>query len=237
MEILAPVPVLSRNGARQRVRDMEFMTDLLQDYQDYIVDINMLCFNMLRQKPTAPSNLDVLRYLVGHMRRTGFFDVTLKYAVNVQHSWKEDGTLRTAEDLALAGMGFDFIGENHWRPQSDHSGDWEVNFRLFDTDDLVYREIPDVERDLRAQWPTRTQVDANDVMNADLDRELWRVQRIFNAEQVELALSDLRDAIGDGDTREFIQSHKGTKLLEDSFNVIAQEYDDPSTQASFNDYT
>lgn len=224
---MAPIPFL--------VDNIEFMTDLITDYESYQSGLNALCFNFLRKKPTSPPNRDALGELVGHMRRLGYFNPTLKYAINIRHSYPEEGNVRSAEDLALACMGFDIVGENHWRPPN-YSGDFEVNFRGFERDALIYREVPNPKNQLRQFWPEKTAMDVNDVLNAQRDRELRRLEKLFNAEQIELTMSELREDIELGKTRDFVNSHPGTRSMRDTFTVIANTYDDPSVQSSVGDF-
>jgi len=135
-------------------------------------------------------------------------------------------------------MGFDVIGENHWRPQSDHSGDWEMKFRLFDNEIMAYREVTDLASDLSDLWPDNDQtgLDVDSVLNASSDGEKRRLEKLVNAEGIELALEALRWEIHAGDTRNFVYSHRGLRALQNSFSAIAREYLNPTAQASFEDY-
>lgn len=231
LELVTSVPLLTEE------KDDDFMKDLIQDYSE-MEDINMLYFNLLLKKPTSPGNREVLEKLVGFMKRIGFFDPTLKYVINIMHSYQEEDNLRTAEDIALAAMGFDVIGENHWRLPNSPQGDYSVNHRQFDTENMVYWRVRNLD-DLKEVWPSEedTYLDPSIVHDAESDTEMYRVRRIINAEQAELALHELRNAIDENATKEFIREYNGMSILKDSFEAIAKEYDDPSVQTSFREYS
>lgn len=227
---MAPVPFLQD--------DLDKVKEMILDYSEYDGGISLLAFNLLRKKPTSDQNATDLTEIIGFMRRIGYFNPTIKFAVNVMHSYSGDGNLRSAEDLCLAGMGFDFIGENHWRPRRDYSGDYETKFRAFDTDMMTYWEVPDLQSDLDRFWPKPDQTGLNrsDVRNAKSEMEIRRQRRLFNAEQVELALAELRNMKRLGQTEQFVESYDGLEELKSSMKKAARTYDDPSTQASFGEF-
>lgn len=224
----APVPFL-RN-------DVEWVKDRLCDYSE--MEIDLLCYNMMHRKPTSDDNRDPLEKLTGYLRRIGYFDPTLKYAVNVCHSYREDEGKRSAEDVALAGMGFDIIGENYWTPPRDFGTDYQRLCRVFSGEELAYQETTQARDELAMVWPSdRTKWDFGSFLNAHLTDELIRQERLLNSEQVELTLRELRSRIKRGDAYEFLQSYDGYELIGKSMREIAEEYEDPTPeQTDFEDF-
>lgn len=221
----APIPFLPE--------EEDWMETRIADYEE--MGIDLLSFNFLRKKPTSPSNHEAIRNLVGYMRRIDYFDATMKYAINVCHSWDGDG-FRSAEDIALACMGMDIIGENHWFMPYDYGTDYDRGCRIFDQDELKYHEVSHDRGDLTGVWPTAsTKMDLNHYLRTSRDEELKRQERLLNAEQAELLLRELRSEIRSGDLPEFLQSCDGYEILEESLEGIADEYRYP--QSSIEDYT
>lgn len=211
------------------------MVSLLEMYDGHGTEINMLCFNLHRRKPTNSANNGLLQRIIGNMKRLDMFSTTLKYAINIRHYYRQTDSIKSAEDLALAGMGFDVIGENHWRPQSDFSKDWEMKIRIFDTDIMAYREARPIASELEKIWPDddATSFSIDSFLNAESDDELRRLQKLINAEQLELALSELREKIELDETEEFIQSNLGTEeFLSEGLQAMAENYEDPRVQSS-----
>lgn len=225
---MAPVPFLPE--------EEKFVKNLLVDYSEYNGGIDLLCFNFLRRKPTASENMGFLVQLIAHTRRIDYFDMTLKYAVNILHSYAGENDLRSPEDLLLAGLGFDFIGENHWRLQTSPSGDYERHFRLFDRGNMVYRELTQLESDLEKYWPDQTGFSKNAILDAKRDQERTRLEKLVNAEQLELGLRSLRDGIATGKTLQFVKEHNGLSGMIDHFRTVGRVYDRPSTQSSVGDF-
>jgi len=219
----APVPFLPN--------DIGWVKDRLVDYSE--LEIDLLCYNMMHRKPTAEANHETIEELTGHLRRIDYFDPTLKYAVNVRHSYRDEEGERSAEDIALAGMGFDIIGENYWTPPRDDGVDYQRLCRVFSAEDLIYRETPQSRDQLAKVWPSeRTKWEFGTFLNAHLTNELTRQERLVNSEQVELTLQELRSRVDRGEAYEFLQSYDGYELINEPMQDIAEEYKDPTPEQS-----
>jgi len=225
----APVPFLRNN--------VDWVKDRLSDYSE--MEIDLLCYNMMHRKPTSSDNHEIIEEITGHLRRTGYFDPTLKYCVNIRHSYRVQEGQRSAEDVALAGMGFDIIGENYWSPPREEGVDYQRLCRVFSGEDLAYLETPQARDELANVWPSgRTQWDFGTFLNAHLTDELIRQERLLNSEQVELTLRELRTSIERGEVYEFLQSYDGYKLIGEQMQEIANEYENPTPeQTEFEDFS
>jgi len=215
----APVPFLEN--------EEDWVKDRLSDYSEMQVDL--LCYNMMHRKPTSNSHHKFLKQLTGFLRRIEYFDPTLKYAVNVRHSYRTGGGERSAEDIALAGMGFDIIGENYWAPPRAIGTDYQRLCRVFSGEKLSYLETGQVRTELESVWPSdRTQWDLNSFLDANLE-ELIRQERLLNSEQVELTLQELRKSIKRQETYDFLQSYDGYEIIGKPMQEIADEYENPTS--------
>lgn len=231
--ISAPVPLL--NDHYQEV------VDLLSTIIEHSADIDMWTYNMIRRKPTAPKHRDYIQAIHNYLRRHGVFSPTLKYAINVRHSYATDeDDIRSAEDLALTGYGFDIIGENHWSPPKSGSFQPEPEARLFDQELGAYHAVPPVQRYVNEIWPELegSSFDPTSILHAANDNDLGRIQKPINAERLEILLSDLRSGIADGDTKEFIEKYEGmSRFLENSLNAMAENWDQPDSQSTLDEHS
>lgn len=225
----APIPFLKE--------ETDWLETMIADYAES--GIELLSFNMLRKKPTSPPNRRAIQRLIGFMRRIDYFDATLKYAINVCHSYAAEENTRSAEDLALAGIGFDIIGENHWFAPQDYGTDYERGCRIFDSSEFLYQNVSQSSSDLDDVWPEEsTKMDLTDFQSAHRDQEMIRQERLLNAEQLELALKKIRSHVEDEHVYEFLQEYNGYELFEDSLSKVATEYRNPTRpQAELEDFS
>lgn len=225
----APIPFLKE--------ETDWLETLIADYDE--LGIELLSFNMLRKKPTSPPNRRAIQGLIGFMRRIDYFDATLKYTVNVCHSYDAGENTRSAEDLALAGIGFDIIGENHWFAPQDYGTDYERGCRIFDSSELLYQNVSQSSSGLDEVWPGETtKMNLSAIKSAHQNQEMIRQEKLLNAEQLELALKGIRSHVDDESIYEFLQEYNGYELLEDSLCKVATEYQNPTRpQSALEDFS
>lgn len=226
--VMAPIPFLQDNYLD--------LIELISTYEEYSTNIEMLCFNFFYRKLTSEENEKLLKDLVGYLRLKDMFDSTLKYGINIRYSYAADDGFRSAEDLVLAALGFDVIGENHWRLPNSGYDNYEELFRIFDDTKMLYREFVRTDRELSNYWPDDTNFTLDQVRKAKSDDEIRRLRRLVNAERVELALSNLRELVESESTYKFTD-HEGVQdHLLSTMRSVAEVYNDPLSQTTFKEF-
>lgn len=229
--ISAPIPFMEEYDPDI----VNYLTTLVE----HDAEIDMWCYNMFRRKPTSPGHRDYILRLHELLRRNDAFEATLKYAINVRHSFKQENRYRSAEDLALAGYGFDIIGENHWSPPQSGSFSREPTARLFDHKIGAYRETAPTKPKINEIWPSLSGSSFSEeaILSAADEDSFGRVQKLVNSERIEALLSELRESIQNGTTEKFISEHRGVvDYLQDSFEIVAEEWENPDSQSTLEEH-
>lgn len=195
MPIMGVIP-LFKNYPRMR--------DHIDIYEEEQYDIQGMCIDFRNCTPTGDDYIPVLRKFMGNMGTRRTFEDRFLYALNPRStSSHPDEGCYAAEDFCLAAMGFDIIGESHigWGG-SDSEG--VPTIKQFWRDDAIYQK-----RKITKLW--------TDFPHSGLDPEQFegsgrsanQLRRLYNSEQLELALRDLRSAIEDGRGFDFVRSKHG----------------------------
>lgn len=214
--VLGIVPVLSQERMDELV-DMHLQAD-----------VDGFCLDFLDKKPTARDR--VRGCVVPFMERLGRerrYRSSLIYAVNAYRGQNRTGTPRSpAEDFFAFGLGIDVLGGRHYFPRKGWSDNDEVEFRWFDSD--TYEQEYLSIAGLRDTLPDRSGFDPADVLDmARDDDHRGRLQVLLGVERMNAAYADLRAAIDDGRTAEFITNKSGTNnRIDAQMQAVHEAYDD-----------
>jgi hypothetical protein len=218
----------------------EYIDELMELYESH--DVRAYCLNFDRTKPTAGAQVATVRPLMKSIANRGIENQVLFYGINIYPGY-EDKALgaRPAADLASVGMGFDIIGENHEPPrmpadvfeQMEEEGGSEqepIEFRLFDKEEYLYRDLPLDE--LQDAFPADSALDVAHVVaraRASPKNAKFRLQNLVNAEQMALATGRLRGEIESGSAYEHFTSKSGiTASIADACEEVRADFDEGS---------
>jgi hypothetical protein len=230
--------------------DHVYVEDLLELYLGY--DIEHFGINFDRHRATANRQVSELVPIARYFGRRGLEEETLLYGINLtpQEREIEDG-ISPAANFAAVGLGFDVIGESHVSPPGDPSKwesppdevkieeaeDPEIEFELFVRDELTFREFPLSE--LLDHWPEDSGIEIDRAIERARasDQARRRVERLVNAEQMALAMGDLREALDGGDVIEYLAEKEGvTPEVLNAFQTVRDALDAGREQTDLADF-
>lgn len=213
---LGSIPVLSQE------RMEEVFNILLAE------DVDGFCLDFLGKKPTARQRINQrIAPLIRRMGRERCYRTSLLYAVNTYRGQNRTGTPRSsAEDFFVFTLGIDVLGDQYYFPRDGWSGEDEIQFRWFDSETYEQEYVP--VNNLRSELPKRTGLSHDYIMELARDDEhRGRTQVLLEVEQMNVAYDELREAIQDGRTAEFVTEKAGTiGRIETQMKTIQEAYDD-----------
>lgn len=220
----------------------EYLNDLMSVYQSF--DLSAYAFNFDRCKPTTDTQVAMIRWLMKSIAGQRIEDHVLFYAINPAPGTPNDDLgARPAADIASVGLGFDIIGGRHesYRASEEAFEEMELGreeFRLFDTDDWVYREVP--YEDLVDEFPDRSSLNPDRItarLNAGGQNAKYRFQALVNTEQIGIAAADLRSALEAGDTAEQLRKKLGvTVQTQEAFQDVRRAFIQGREQSELGDF-
>lgn len=181
-----------------------------------------------------------------HFSNLGIEEQLLLYAINPAPGQHDDVLgARPAADIASLGMGFDIVGGCHVSPNVDPEvfekmevEDEETQFRLFDPEEWIYRNIPVSE--LTEHFPDDSAFDADRVATRVADapgNAKYRFQKLVNSERQALAAADLRSQLESG--KAFVSvSQKGgvTPRTQTSYQQVREAFIQGREQTALDEF-
>lgn len=225
----------------------EFIDDLLEVYEAH--DVTTYAFNFDRCKVTTSTQLSMVEPLMQSIANRGIEEHTLFYAINPSPGTRVQAiSARPASDVASIGLGFDIIGGCHESPrmseeafeemEAEQGEDDEPEFRLFDREEWVYRDIP--VSDLPDVFPEETAFDAGGVatrVRRSPTNAKYRLQKLVNGEQKALAAKDLRDALeSDQAYPQVIEKPGVTGQTQSAYEQARDSFDEKRLQSGIDDF-
>lgn len=225
----------------------EFIEDLMQVYEAH--DVLAYAFDFNRCKVTTGAQLAMIRPLMQSIANRGVEEHVLFYAINPSPGVRNQTLgFRPASDIASFGLGFDIVGGRHVTPpmseeafeqMGDGQGeDEEPNFRLFDRDEWIYREIP--VSNLPEIFPEVSAFDATRVaarVRRSPENAKYRLQQLVNSEQQALAAADLRDELESGNAYSSVRRKRGvTEQAQEAFIEVREEFDEERFQTGLGEF-
>lgn len=204
---------------------------LLRLYDDH--DVEAFCLNFAGRRVTAARQVTRLRPLIEHIGQRRLHEDVILYGINIDATGPKGALgFRPAMNFAPAGMGFDIIGEDHtglsvspevMGGEDDPMMD-EDFVRLFDREAIALVEVPLDE--LEEFWPEETGI-SPDEYRAGSTGVRRRIRKLVNAEQLALALRDLREAIdADEDVFEYLRDRVGvTPEMRETFQEMRASFE------------
>jgi hypothetical protein len=205
---------------------------LLRQYHDFGVEA--FCLNFNGRKVTAARQVSMLGRIAEHIGARRLQEDVVLYGINIDATGPKGALgFRPAMNFAPSGVGFDIIGENHIGLQVDPSEmeggeeapQMDEDFvRLFDREAITFAEVLIDEID--SVWPAESGLDADDLQGVSSGIRSRR-RKLFNAEQLSLALQDLRDELDAGsDIMAYLRSRPGvTPEMFDAFEQVRGRFD------------
>lgn len=170
--------------------------------------------------------------LVRNMAKKGIMEDRLMYALNPRtySSHPSDGH-STAEGFLLACMGFDIIGEKHIGYGSGGDDKTPLEINIFRRDEIVLQR-----REASNLYVDFPESELDSFYFERSDARARRLRRLFNAEQMEFAFGDLREAIDGGRASGHLQSKPG--LTRDKLGAVrgVGEYYDGTIGRELSEY-
>lgn len=212
-----------------------FVSPLLDSYLEHGVDGIVVDF--LGKKPTAKSRVrDLISPLMEELGKHRIHRNTLLYAVNAYRGANRgEGDRSPAEDFLAIGLGFDVIGGIYYRARTGWADDEANDFRCFfrSSWEHEFLEIPS----LAANLPTRTGFDSNRVQRIAPSDGSTRVEFLLESEQMNLACNDLREAVTEGGTVEYLSEKAGvTDAIQNRFEAAHQAYETGSSNPAIGSF-
>jgi len=237
-------PEMALMGLIPRV-GREFVKDLLDLYEDY--DILAYAFDFDRCKVTTGDQLSMVQPVMRNIASRGVEEHVMTYAINASAGRKDQEIgARPAADISSFGLGIDIVGGQHipFRAdaetfeQMEKSEDEEVEFRLFDMDAWVYRDIP--VSDLANQFPTESRFNAEQVVervkNAPRNGKS-RLQHVVNGELKALAAAEFRQELRNDNGFSSLQEKAGlTEQAANAFEATRAEFDNERFQSGLGEF-
>jgi hypothetical protein len=192
----------------------EFTRDLFDLYAES--GVRAFCLNFNRTRLTASRQISMVQPLMRNIAERDLEDQTMFYAINLNRQ-DVDSELggRPAEVIAAVNAGIDIVGGLHQSPSAspkffeDTEEKQHEKFRLFDRDDLIYRNIPFVE--LVDWFPEESSFEVHYILEEarKSDTRRRRLQKLVNAEQIALATADLQSAVDEDTTLDYLTESPG----------------------------
>lgn len=223
----------------------EFINDLLGVYQAH--DVAAYAFDFDRCKVTTATQISMIRPLMQNIANRGIEEHSLFYAINPSPGvWDDNIEARPAADIASLGLGFDIVGGRHVAPKIDPEAfedmegdeDEEVEFRLFDSQEWIYRDIPVSQ--LSEAFPETSAFDPDAVatrVRQSPSNAKYRLQHLVNGEQQALAAANLRTALESNDAYSTVTEKGGvTSQVESAFGTVREGFDAAREQSSLDEF-
>jgi hypothetical protein len=122
--------------------------------------------------------------------------------------------------------------------EEDQGENGEPDFRLFDKDDWVYRDIP--VSDLPDVFPEQTAFDVEGVatrVRRSPTNAKYRLQKLVNGEQKALAAKDLRDGlVSDQAYPQIIEKPGVTDQAQSAYEQTRDSFDEERFQSGVGDF-
>lgn len=218
--------------------DLPHLGDLINLYEQY--DVFAFYFDFDWNLPSAPSKVDRVAYFQKRIANQRHHDDVLLYALNARSgTFNGEIGYRPAADFAPALMGFDVIGENHSGPSLDPEGAENVerreDFRILKEEIIGYIDSP--VDNLQKHFPNVTNVNVEDVLKkGDSYSAKRRFEKFLNAEQMELILSELRQKLEAGNSRDFLEEKSLNPRTLNAGKEVRKEFNE-GLQTELGDYT
>jgi hypothetical protein len=223
----------------------EFIDDLMGVYEAH--DVLAYAFDFNRCKVTTGTQVAMIQPLMESVARRGIEEYVLFYAINPSPG-VVDRTLgvRPASDIASFGLGFDIVGGRHVSPnqpsevfeEMEASDEEGPQFRLFDREEWVYREIP--VSDLPQEFPEESAFDPERVaarVERSQSNAKYRFQRLVNGEQQALAAADLREELEEGEAYSYVSQKMGvTNQVERAYEQTRGDFDSERFQTGLGEF-
>lgn len=226
LAILGTIPILSR-GRMEELVDVQIASG-----------VDGFCVDFLDKKPTARQR--VTRRIAPLMERLGSeqaYHTSLLYAVNAYRGRNLTGTSRSpAENYFVFGLGFDVLGGRYYFSRGGWGGDDEIQVCWFDSD-TYEQEYISVDL-LRDELPEQTGLDKDYILEmVHDDDQRGRIQVLLETERMNVAYDELRRAIQDGRTSEFVTEKQGTlDWIENIMVTVQGAYDEGRSSPSVTSY-
>lgn len=218
--------------------DLPHLEDLINLYEQY--DVFAFYFDFDWNLPTTRDKVNRIAYFLRRIANQRHHNDLLLYAINAR-SGTFDGSIgyRPAADFAPALMGFDIIGENHSGPTLDPDDTEEIerreDFRMFKRDMSGYIDSP--VDNLEKHFPDRTNVNIGEILQrTPSDTAKRRFEKFVNAEQIELLLAELREALREGNSSEFVETNTPSSRAISAGRSVREAFTE-GLQTELGDYT
>lgn len=225
----------------------EFTNNLMGIYEAY--DVRAYAFDFDRCKVTTGTQVAMIRPLMQNIANRGIEEHVMFYAINPSPG-KRDNSLgaRPAADIASFGLGFDIVGGCHVSPnlpeevfeemEAEQGENEEPEFRLFDREEWVYRDIP--VSNLTEVFPDESGFNAEEVaarVRQSPSNAKYRLQHLVNGEQQALAASNLCTELEAGDAYSIVKKKGGvTAQTQSAFKQVRAGFDNERLQTRFGDF-
>lgn len=227
-----------------------YVENLLDLYLDY--DVRAFCLNLDRKKITASRQVSLMGPLARYLTNRGLEEEVLIYAINLNPRDRElMSGVYPAANFAAVGLGVDVVGENHVPPrlppeifekiesgtEEEEGVDESPEFRFFDKDSATFRELA-VEV-LPDHWPDDSALKVSRVMERSRagSQGRNRMEALFNAEQMALAMQSLRHSLEVNKVHEYLEDQDGiTSGVMDAFESVRESFDNGRSQSGLSEY-
>lgn len=225
----------------------EYIEDLLELYEKH--GVRAYAFDFDRHKVTAATQVAMVQPLMRNIAARGLEEQVLFYALNPASGRVDQNLgLRPAADMAAVGLGFDVIGGQHVRPKlpeeafeqmESEEENSDPEFRLFDREGWIYRDIPLSE--LEGEFPSKSGFSPQEVIEASRsspNNGRYRLQNLVNSEQRALAARDLQTLLADDDSSSVIHRKIGvTGDIQSVYEETRNEFDDERFQSGLGEFS
>lgn len=217
-----------------------FLDDLINLYELYDVfafyfDYNWDCH------PSKPNQVARMGYLMRRVRNQRIHEDVLFYALNARRGdFDKDVGFRPAGDFATALMGIDIIGGNHtspsWPKEVFEQIERNEGFQVFRPGIMGYIESP-IDR-LEKNTPDNSSLDIQNVMEKSRESETARrkLQKILNSELQSLDLADLREALENSNSEEYLDDRRVADEFLEAGKTVREAFEE-GAQAKLGEWT
>lgn len=226
----------------------KYINDLLQVYEEY--NVRAFAFDFNRKKITTGTQIAMIRPLMEHIANRSIEEHVMFYALNPSPGVSiQSMESRPAADIASLGLGFDIVGGRHVTPpmpseafedaEASKTGeDGLPDFRIFDKEEWVYRDIP--LEDVPSEMPVDSGIAPERIvtrMQRAPQNEKYRLQKLVNDEQRALATNELENQLTSDKGFDYVKSKLGvTDRVEQHYGEVRSAFEAGQEQTDLDEF-